>query len=86
VYALFLAGSMILIHGQLVHWSHGNTSEHPRNAFSLHVIEGSYNYPASNWYDDMKKFNSKHIKHMYLNLNVTFRVLQNIRMVQAPTI
>ena len=47
---------MILIHGQLVHWSHGNTSEHPRNAFSLHVIEGSYNYPASNWYDVNEAF------------------------------
>ena len=41
---------MILIHGQLVHWSHANTSDLPRNAFSLHVIDGALHYPANNWY------------------------------------
>jgi phytanoyl-CoA hydroxylase len=52
------AGSMILIHGQLVHWSHANTSDQPRNAFSLHVIEGAstHQYPADNW---LQRFDGK---------------------------
>ncbi len=50
------AGSMILIHGQLVHWSLPNTSDKSRNAFSLHVIEGRHAYPADNW---LQRFDGK---------------------------
>ena len=33
------AGSLILIHGDVVHQSEGNSSQHSRNAYTFHVIE-----------------------------------------------
>jgi len=42
-------GTAVLLHGQLVHWSHPNTSSHSRHAFTLHVIDGATDYPADNW-------------------------------------
>eukprot|EP00455_Lapot_gusevi_P026504 TRINITY_DN2795_c0_g1_i1.p1 TRINITY_DN2795_c0_g1~~TRINITY_DN2795_c0_g1_i1.p1 ORF type:complete len:126 (+),score=40.33 TRINITY_DN2795_c0_g1_i1:109-486(+) len=50
------AGSLVLIHGQLVHWSMENTSNVPRNAFSVHCIEGTAHYPADNW---LQRFDGK---------------------------
>jgi phytanoyl-CoA hydroxylase len=42
-------GSLVLMHGNLVHKSYENRSEVSRHAYTLHVIEGDYAYPADNW-------------------------------------
>jgi len=44
-------GTLVLIHGALVHYSAPNLSSKPRHAFTLHVIETSpgFAYPESNW-------------------------------------
>ncbi len=42
-------GTLIALHGTLPHWSAPNTSETPRHAYTLHVIDGTADYPADNW-------------------------------------
>ena len=42
-------GTLILLHGLLPHHSDANTSDRPRDAYTVHVIEGSAEYPADNW-------------------------------------
>lgn len=42
-------GTLVVIHGRLPHWSAPNRSDHSRHAFTLHVIEGSADYPDDNW-------------------------------------
>lgn len=41
-------GSVICLHGDLVHYSSHNHSNIPRNAFTLHLVEGHNN----NWSKD----------------------------------
>lgn len=43
------SGTLVILHGQLPHKSYPNRSEQPRNAYTLHVIEGNFNYPKDNW-------------------------------------
>lgn len=50
------AGTLVLLHGQLPHYSGPNRSPKSRHAYSVHLIEGSASYPADNWLqrgDDM---------------------------------
>jgi len=44
-------GSLVILHGDLVHLSHDNLSGSSRHAFTLHVIEGKegVHYPKENW-------------------------------------
>jgi phytanoyl-CoA hydroxylase len=42
-------GSLIVLHGQLPHYSGPNTSDISRHAYTLHVIDGECRYPADNW-------------------------------------
>lgn len=45
------AGTLVLLHHALVHWSEANASEESRHAYTWHVLEtgkGSA-YPAENW-------------------------------------
>jgi len=42
-------GTVIVLHGLLPHLSRENGSPRSRHAFTLHVIDASANYPASNW-------------------------------------
>jgi phytanoyl-CoA hydroxylase len=42
-------GTLVVLHGLLPHWSDVNRSATSRHAYSLHCIEGSTRYPASNW-------------------------------------
>eukprot|EP01087_Luapelamoeba_hula_P024986 TRINITY_DN9696_c1_g5_i3.p1 TRINITY_DN9696_c1_g5~~TRINITY_DN9696_c1_g5_i3.p1 ORF type:complete len:339 (+),score=62.85 TRINITY_DN9696_c1_g5_i3:33-1019(+) len=42
-------GTLIVIHGCVVHMSYANTSEKSRQAYTLHVIEGKAKYPEDNW-------------------------------------
>ena len=45
------AGSLVLLHSALLHWSDANTSVRSRFAYSIHVVEGGEGvvYPADNW-------------------------------------
>ena len=43
------AGTLVVLHGRLPHWSGPNRSERSRHAYSVHVIEGGARYPAANW-------------------------------------
>lgn len=42
-------GSLIVLHGQLPHYSDANTSDRSRHAYTLHVIDGACRYPDDNW-------------------------------------
>ncbi len=43
------AGTMIILHGLLPHWSDINRSETSRHAYSLHCISAAAEYPEWNW-------------------------------------
>ena len=43
------AGSMVVLHGLLPHWSGPNRSPISRHAYSVHCIAASADYPAWNW-------------------------------------
>jgi phytanoyl-CoA hydroxylase len=43
------AGTMVVLHGLLPHWSDVNRSATSRHAYSLHCISGSAAYPNWNW-------------------------------------
>ncbi|HEV8297156.1 MAG TPA: phytanoyl-CoA dioxygenase family protein [Acidimicrobiales bacterium] len=42
-------GTLILLDSLLPHLSGPNRSDHPRHAYTLHVIDGTATYPADNW-------------------------------------
>ncbi|KAG1648583.1 Phytanoyl-CoA dioxygenase 2 [Nymphon striatum] len=41
------AGTLIVLHSSLPHWSAPNTTDVSRHAYTLHVIDGGANYPGS---------------------------------------
>ena len=45
------AGTLVLIHSAVVHFSHENTSPNTRHAYSIHVVDGKegVEYPKDNW-------------------------------------
>lgn len=43
------AGTLVLIHGSVVHKSAPNYSKNSRYIYTFHVIEGNANYPKDNW-------------------------------------
>ncbi|MBT3437222.1 MAG: phytanoyl-CoA dioxygenase family protein [Oceanospirillaceae bacterium] len=43
------AGTLIILHGQLPHYSAANTSNHSRQAFTLHLVDQACDYPDDNW-------------------------------------
>ena len=43
------AGTMVVLHGLLPHWSDVNRSPTSRHAYSLHCISEAADYPAWNW-------------------------------------
>ena len=43
------AGTLIVLHGLLPHWSNTNRSPMSRHAYSLHCIESTAPYPEWNW-------------------------------------
>jgi phytanoyl-CoA hydroxylase len=43
------AGTLVVLHGLLPHWSGANRSSRRRLAYALHCIEAAAEYPASNW-------------------------------------
>lgn len=43
------SGTLIVLDGQLPHWSDHNTSSAPRQAYTLHVIDGAAHWSENNW-------------------------------------
>ena len=43
------AGTLVLIHGNVLHKSEKNTSQKGRMIYTFHVIEGEHQYDARNW-------------------------------------
>lgn len=43
------AGTLVLFHGLLPHYSPPNRSDKPRHAFTLHVTDGACDYSKLNW-------------------------------------
>lgn len=43
------AGTLVVLHGLLPHWSDVNRSGISRHAYSLHCIDGGADYPSWNW-------------------------------------
>jgi phytanoyl-CoA hydroxylase len=43
------AGTLVVLHGLLPHWSGPNRSATSRHAYSLHAISGAAEYPTWNW-------------------------------------
>ena len=43
------AGTLVILHGNLVHWSAANTSNASREAFTMHIAEGNLEWSQSNW-------------------------------------
>jgi len=42
-------GTLVLLHGSLPHWSDVNRSAKPRQAYTLHVIDGTTHWDERNW-------------------------------------
>ncbi len=42
-------GTLVLLHGRLPHYSSENKSLNSRHAYTLHIIDGTANYPTTNW-------------------------------------
>jgi len=43
------AGTLVVLHGLLPHWSGANRSSRSRHAYSVHCISAAADYPDSNW-------------------------------------
>jgi len=43
------SGSMIILHGELVHMSNENHSSNSRHAYIIHAVEGDRDWPSDNW-------------------------------------
>jgi phytanoyl-CoA hydroxylase len=43
------AGTLVVLHGLLPHWSGPNRSDRSRHAYSVHCIDGTARYPDDNW-------------------------------------
>eukprot|EP00053_Salpingoeca_punica_P009647 m.86742 g.86742 ORF g.86742 m.86742 type:complete len:328 (-) comp15107_c0_seq1:191-1174(-) len=48
------AGSLVLIHGEVIHKSDRNASSQSRHAYTWHCIEGSAHYDTLNWLQPSK--------------------------------
>jgi phytanoyl-CoA hydroxylase len=42
-------GSLVVLHGLLPHGSSTNRSSRPRQAYTLHLIDGRASYASDNW-------------------------------------
>ena len=43
------AGTLVVLHGLLPHWSDVNRSERSRHAYSIHCVSAAAQYPSWNW-------------------------------------
>mmetsp|Transcript_27150 Transcript_27150/g.20316 ORF Transcript_27150/g.20316 Transcript_27150/m.20316 type:complete len:292 (+) Transcript_27150:59-934(+) len=52
------AGTLVVLHAALVHYSAENTSDFPRHAYSIHIVDGrdGVSYPSDNWLQRPENF------------------------------
>lgn len=50
------AGTLVCFNGLLPHYSAPNTSAKARHAYTLHVVDGRYHYPKTNWIQRAPEF------------------------------
>lgn len=52
------AGDLVILNGQVVHWSNQNESDIARHALMVHVVDGACHYSSENWlqYPEGKEF------------------------------
>ena len=43
------AGTLVVLHALLPHMSYANRSANTRHAYTMHIIEGTADYPEWNW-------------------------------------
>lgn len=43
------AGTLVVLHGALVHWSSENNSSQSRHAYTMHVVDGTAKWAPENW-------------------------------------
>jgi phytanoyl-CoA hydroxylase len=43
------AGTLVVLHGALPHWSAPNRTDRSRHAYALHVVDGECTYSEENW-------------------------------------
>jgi ectoine hydroxylase-related dioxygenase (phytanoyl-CoA dioxygenase family) len=49
LFIITTTGSLVVIHGSVVHRSDANLSDHSRWAYTFHLVEGKAKYSAKNW-------------------------------------
>ena len=49
------AGTLVIFHGNVPHYSASNRSGKSRQAYTLHVIDNACEFPATNWIDKEKQ-------------------------------
>lgn len=54
-------GSMIMLHGELVHMSNQNFSQKSRQAYIIHAVEGDRDWPSTNWLQRPADFPFRHL-------------------------
>ena len=55
------AGSLVILHGSLVHMSQPNRSNKSRHAYILHLVESQAEWPEDNWLQRPENFPFKHL-------------------------
>ena len=54
-----IVGTLVVIHGNVLHKSEANRSLKSRYIYTFHVIEGEAEYDHKNWYISLDLFNSR---------------------------
>jgi len=60
------AGSLVLLHSALVHFSKENSSPAARHAYSIHVVDGrpGVDYPSDNW---LQRDETSHVPFVFMD-------------------
>jgi phytanoyl-CoA hydroxylase len=56
-------GSLVILHGSLVHMSMPNRSTKSRHAYIIHMVESNAHWPAENWLQRPAELPFKHLLH-----------------------
>jgi phytanoyl-CoA hydroxylase len=57
------SGSLVILHGSLVHMSSSNHSANSRHAYILHLVESQAHWPEDNWLQRPSHLPFKHLFH-----------------------
>ena len=51
-----MVGTLVIIHGNVLHKSEANRSQNSRYIYTFHVIEGQAQYDEKNWSDPVSTY------------------------------